>query len=242
MCRFLNADGVISGANGAIEGYNLFSYCFNNPINLSDETGNWPSWKKIGSFLAGAAVAAIGIAAVIVAAPIVTAAASVGFIAGTVYAVGVVTCGFTAALCGGSIMGEAVTGNNPIKNSVGQENFDLMTAASTMGSLQGLGQMGQNSSKAGNKTSTKATTQPAGKPFKTEQRVGTVQIGVDPKTLKLNTAINPIKYQAAKIKIESGGMYGVVEVYSNGTVYNGNHRTFIGGELGIAVDTIVVFK
>ena len=240
MQRFLNADSVISGANGSIEGYNLFSYCFNNPINLSDETGNWPSWKKIGSFLAGAAVAAIGIAAVIVAAPIVTAAATVGFVAGTVYSVGVVTCGFTAALCGGSIMGEAVTGNNPIKSSVGQENFDLMTAASTMGSLQGMSQLGQSSSKTGNKASKKI--QHSQQVNKTDQRVGTVQIGVDPNTLKLNTTINPIKYQAAKINIQSGGMYGVIEVYSNGTVCNGNHRTFIGRELGIAVDTIVVFK
>ena len=67
---------------------------------MSDETGNWPSWKSIGKFLDGAAVAAIGIAAIVVAAPIVTAAAAVGFVAGAVTAVGVVTCGFTAALCG----------------------------------------------------------------------------------------------------------------------------------------------
>ena len=24
--------------------YNLFAYCFNNPVNLSDETGTWPRW------------------------------------------------------------------------------------------------------------------------------------------------------------------------------------------------------
>lgn len=80
-----------------------------------------------------------------------------------------------------------------------------------------------------------------GVPFKKGQKVGTTQIGVDPNTLKLNTSINPAKYNAAKSKIKSNGMYGVVEVYSDGTVYNGNHRTLIGREQGIPVDTIVIF-
>jgi len=37
--RFLNADGII-GANGGIEGYNMFAYCNNNPINSTDINGN----------------------------------------------------------------------------------------------------------------------------------------------------------------------------------------------------------
>ena len=44
--RFLNADNRISGAGGDIRGYNLFSYCFNNPVNMSDQDGNWPQWFK----------------------------------------------------------------------------------------------------------------------------------------------------------------------------------------------------
>ena len=47
--RFLNADGYISDV-GAIIGNNLFAYCLNNAINLSDATGNWPNWKSIGNF------------------------------------------------------------------------------------------------------------------------------------------------------------------------------------------------
>ncbi len=42
--RFINADGYVSGIGGDIQGYNLFAYCFNNPINLSDSNGNWPKW------------------------------------------------------------------------------------------------------------------------------------------------------------------------------------------------------
>ena len=30
----------------SVQGYNLFTYCFNNPVNLSDETGHWPQWLK----------------------------------------------------------------------------------------------------------------------------------------------------------------------------------------------------
>ena len=36
--RFLNADGVI-GANGGLQGYNMFAYCNNNPISFADYIG-----------------------------------------------------------------------------------------------------------------------------------------------------------------------------------------------------------
>ena len=40
--RFINADNVVSGIGGIFQGYNLFAYCFNNPICLSDSSGQWP--------------------------------------------------------------------------------------------------------------------------------------------------------------------------------------------------------
>ena len=42
--RFINADSVMSGVNGSLKGHNLFAYCFNNPVNLTDSSGNWPAW------------------------------------------------------------------------------------------------------------------------------------------------------------------------------------------------------
>jgi len=42
--RFINADSMMAGEGGDILGYNLFAYCMNNPVNLSDSSGNWPSW------------------------------------------------------------------------------------------------------------------------------------------------------------------------------------------------------
>ena len=40
---------------------------------------------------------------------------------------------------------------------------------------------------------------------------------------------------------KKSAMYGVIEVYSDGTIYNGNHRVYIARKLGIAVDTIVSY-
>ena len=42
--RFINADSMISSANGSLDGNNLFAYCNNNPTNLTDASGNWPFW------------------------------------------------------------------------------------------------------------------------------------------------------------------------------------------------------
>jgi len=39
--RFINADKRISCVGGIIKGYNLFAYCFNNPVAFSDPFGDW---------------------------------------------------------------------------------------------------------------------------------------------------------------------------------------------------------
>ena len=46
MCRFINADSVIAGSTNSLHGYNLYAYCFNNPLNFDDTIGNWPKWVK----------------------------------------------------------------------------------------------------------------------------------------------------------------------------------------------------
>lgn len=61
--RFISADGEI-GQVGNTMGMNLFAYCKNNPINLSDEGGNWPSWAtKLCIGLAVIAICAIAVVA-----------------------------------------------------------------------------------------------------------------------------------------------------------------------------------
>ena len=44
--RFVNIDNVISGNGMSIQGYNMFIYCFNNPVNMCDSEGDWPKWIK----------------------------------------------------------------------------------------------------------------------------------------------------------------------------------------------------
>ena len=44
--RWINADDAIAGVGGDIRCYNLFAYCMNDPVNMSDHTGHWPQWIK----------------------------------------------------------------------------------------------------------------------------------------------------------------------------------------------------
>ena len=59
--RFISADGQISGVGGDLLGYNQFAYCFNNPVNMSDTSGNWPKWLSgVANVVSGVAQAAVG--------------------------------------------------------------------------------------------------------------------------------------------------------------------------------------
>ena len=52
LCRFMSSDNLVITVGGNVMGYNLFAYCFNNPINLTDNDGNWPQWvKKAANFV-----------------------------------------------------------------------------------------------------------------------------------------------------------------------------------------------
>jgi len=48
--RFINADTVIPSVGGDVRGYNLFSYCFNNPVMHYDSTGRFP-WLILAAVL-----------------------------------------------------------------------------------------------------------------------------------------------------------------------------------------------
>lgn len=59
--RFINADttDVLDGGNDHILENNLFAYCFNNPVNMFDDDGQWPKWIT-------KAIAVVAVAAVVV--------------------------------------------------------------------------------------------------------------------------------------------------------------------------------
>lgn len=44
--RFISADERVSEVGGEISGYNLFAYCFNDPVNYEDEFGSWGKHRK----------------------------------------------------------------------------------------------------------------------------------------------------------------------------------------------------
>ena len=126
-CRFINADGQLSATD--FVGSNLFAYCLNNPINMSDPSGDWPSWGQVFAavgtvvlavgFVAAvvASAGAVGIAAGVAAASIgatgamVSAAITVGTIGTYAVAAGIGACALSNA-------GEILTGTNVIRDKL----------------------------------------------------------------------------------------------------------------------------
>ncbi len=47
MGRFINADSYASTGQGILSN-NMFAYCNNNPVNMTDTTGNYPWWAILG--------------------------------------------------------------------------------------------------------------------------------------------------------------------------------------------------
>ena len=91
----------------------MFAYCMNNPVNMSDPTGNWPSWSNL---LKGSAWLAVGIIAVCVGVSVLTC----GVAAPAMVAVAAVTVGAGAltAVNGAVEIGEAFTGYNVVRDTV----------------------------------------------------------------------------------------------------------------------------
>ena len=109
--RFINADNAISGIGENALGYNMFVYCMNNPVNLSDSTGNWPSWAtKLVAAVAVVAVVAIAAAITVATAGAGTAAAVIAVGAAKGAAVGMVS-GAAVGAAGGAISHRVSTGS-----------------------------------------------------------------------------------------------------------------------------------
>ena len=61
--RFVTIDGidVLDTTSDYPNGLNLYAYCFNNPVNASDDEGNIPNWLKW--LIGGVVIIGVGIAA-----------------------------------------------------------------------------------------------------------------------------------------------------------------------------------
>lgn len=90
--RFISADGQIAGIGGDVNGYDLYEYCFNNPVNMSDSAGNWPNWaKKLVAAVVVVAAVAVVAAVTVATAGAGTAAAVIAVGAAKGAAIGLVT-------------------------------------------------------------------------------------------------------------------------------------------------------
>jgi hypothetical protein len=113
----------MSGTSGELLGNNLFAYCFNNPVNFSDNEGNWPSWAT--KLIIGTAV--IAAAAVLTVATAGTGTALACFAAGALK--GAIVGAATGALSG------AATG--AVSHLITEGTFDGIGEAMLEGAADG---------------------------------------------------------------------------------------------------------
>ena len=87
--RFISADAVeiLNADYENINQYNMFAYCFNNPVNMYDDAGTWPNWIK-------KAATVFVVAAAVVTATVVTVTT---FGAGSIAGVAMITASATLA-------------------------------------------------------------------------------------------------------------------------------------------------
>ena len=122
--RFVSADSVVSEVGGDVLGYNMFAYCQNNPVNMSDEDGNWPKW-------ATKVVAAVAVVAVVATVAAITVATAGAGTAVAVIAIGAAK-GAAIGMASGAAIG-AATGAVKHRVSTGSWNGAGTAALNGMG-------------------------------------------------------------------------------------------------------------
>ena len=128
-CRFINADipETLTTDFEDFAQYNLFVYCFNNPVNMSDETGTWPSW---------ATKLAIGVGAIIIGAAVVAATAATGGAAAAF--VGAAVAGLKAAAVSGAIGAAVGAGTSAVSHRVSTGSWSGAGKAAVDGAVDGF--------------------------------------------------------------------------------------------------------
>ena len=103
------------------------AYCFNNPVNLSDETGTWPSW---------ATKLAIGVGAIVIGAAVVAATAATGGAAAAF--VGAAVAGLKAAAVSGAIGAAVGAGTSAVSHRVSTGSWSGAGKAAVDGAVDGF--------------------------------------------------------------------------------------------------------
>ena len=127
--RFINADSEVAGIGGDVRGSNLFEYCFNSPVNMSDPGGNWPKW------VSGLLDIASGVTQILAGVAMATAAAATGI--GVAVGVGMILNGAATIASGISQTLNSITK----ANNLHEENW-IRTGVKALGKVVG-GEKGQ---------------------------------------------------------------------------------------------------
>ena len=127
--RWTNADipETLTADFENIMQYNLFAYSFNDPVNMSDETGTWPSW---------ATKLAIGIGAIVVGAAVVAVTAATGGAAAAF--VGAAVAGLKTAAVSGAIGAAVGAGTRTVGHRVSTGSWSGAGKAAVDGAVNGF--------------------------------------------------------------------------------------------------------
>ena len=126
--RFISMDDVsYLGADGTVLSYNSFAYCGNNPVNLSDLDGNWPSW---------ASKIAIGIGAIVIGAAVVAATAATGGVAAAF--IGAAVSGLKAAVISGAIGAVVDASTSAVSHRIATGSWSGAGKAALDGAVDGF--------------------------------------------------------------------------------------------------------
>ena len=129
--RWINTDAAI-GQIGNVQGTNMFAYCFNNPVNMSDPTGNWPRLSTIFQVVAVTTAVVAVVAVCVATAGLATVAVASG---GTML---VATATTTAALGVAATAGKvaiAATGA-AAASEIAENTYDNLSRNHTVYGLQ----------------------------------------------------------------------------------------------------------
>ena len=156
--RFINLDtlSVLDVAQAKINGLNLYAYCLNNPVNMVDDTGDWPRWLRdvlIGVAIVGLVALTGGVGALVLGKgfAIAGAIAAKTAVAGLKMATttGIISVGFGTA---GHAIGTIASGGTfgDFMSNLGSSTLDsfgngFMLGAAFFGAGKAIGALGKTS-------------------------------------------------------------------------------------------------
>ena len=232
-CRFINADSLLN--QESVLGNNLFTYCLNNPVNMADESGNFPFFA-VTAIIGAVAGAVIGGLVAAKNGGNVWAGIGIGAAAGALIGAGFGAA--TSAVLTGSIV--STTGHVMAGGSA------LISAISTGGVGAGATYVANNLQQASTQITNAVTTTAQKVLSKTPSNPGKafkpgktgLQYGVNPNTLtpqKDLASLDP-KRMADAVKFAGDQL---IRVGRTGIIQDGHHRVADAIMNGRAIDIFV---